>query len=161
MDLEHFTDLDEKLAVGSYPHTPDHVQFLRDTAGVGAVLNLQSDVDLRTRGIDWTIMWPLYTRMGVLTTRVPILDFTPLDLAKQLDKAVDAVKTFQTKGRKVYVHCNAGLNRSPSVVIAHLVASRSLSVEKATVWLEERHDCVPYPDVLNAWAQRHGYPLEG
>ena len=73
MDLEHFTDLDEHLAVGSYPHTPDHVEFLRDNAGIGAVLNLQSDLDLRTRGIDWTIMWPLYTRMGLQTIRVPIL----------------------------------------------------------------------------------------
>ena len=159
MDLEHFTDLDDQLAVGSYPHTPDHVHFLRERLGVTAVLNLQSDVDLRMRGVDWTVMWPLYTRLGVQTSRVPILDFTPTDLAKHLDKAVDALATFVSKGRKVYVHCNAGLNRSPSVVIAHLASNRSLDLQSATTWLESRHDCVPYPDVLTAWAKRHGHPL--
>ena len=123
------------------------------------MLNLQSDADLRMRGVDWTVMWPLYTRLGIQTQRVPILDFTPTDLAKQLDKAVDALSSFTDKGRKVYVHCNAGLNRSPSVVIAFLVASRSLDLSTATTWLESRHDCVPYPDVLTAWAKRHGHPL--
>ena len=161
MDLEHFTDLDDELAVGSYPHTPDHVHFLRDQIGVTAVLNLQSDVDLKMRGVDWTVMWPLYTRLGVQTSRVPILDFTPTDLAKHLDKAVEALDKFVSKGRKVYVHCNAGLNRSPSVVIAYLAAARSLDLAAATAWLEERHDCVPYPDVLKAWAKRQGHLLEG
>jgi hypothetical protein len=161
MKLDHFTDLDDVLAVGSYPHTPEHIISLRDSAGIGAILNLQSDADLRTRGIDWNVMWPLYTRLGMLTTRVPIRDFTPSDLARSLDTAVEALSAFRAQGKKVYVHCNAGLNRSPSVVIAFLVATRGLSVQAAIDWLDERHECVPYPDVLTAWARTHGYPLDG
>jgi hypothetical protein len=159
MELEHYTDLGDDLAVGSYPQSPEQILFLRDNLAVGAVVNLQSDTDLRARGIDWSVMWPVYTRCGLLTSRVPIRDFAPADLAKHLDLAVQAIGQFRDQGRKVYVHCNAGLNRSPSVIIAHLVASKGLSVNAATKWLEERHDCVPYPDVLKVWAGRHGHPL--
>ena len=158
MKPEHFTDLDEFLAVGSYPHTPDHILFLQES-GVRAVVNLQSDADLRGRGVDWNVMWPLYTRLGIRASRVPILDFTPADLAKHLDRATDEVRKHVDGGRKTYVHCNAGLNRSPSVVIAHVAEYRSLDLASASAWLEERHDCVPYPDVLTAWAKRRGLPL--
>lgn len=159
MRLEHFTDLDDELAVGSYPQTPEQMMYLRDTCGVSAVLNLQSDRDLRTRGIDWTVMWPLYTRLGFSTLRVPIRDFTPADLARRLDEGVESLRSLRAGGRKVYVHCNAGLNRSPSVLIAFLVADRGLDLAQATDWLATRHDCVPYPDVLREWALRHGHGL--
>ncbi len=58
------------------------------------------------------------------------------------------------------MHCSAGLNRSPSAVIAYLVSYRDLSVKKATKWVRKRHKCVPYGDVMCAWAVRNHYPLK-
>ena len=148
--LEHFTDLDGELAVGSHPHAPEHVEFLA-AAGVRAVVCLQSDEDLRGRGIRWPIMWQLHMRLGLAVTRVPIRDFDRADLLARLDEAVAAVAGYVQAGRKVFVHCNAGMNRSPSVVIAYLVAHRGWSLAEALEWVTERHSSVPYPDVLQAW----------
>lgn len=156
--LDHFTDLDDELAVGSHPHAPEHVVALA-THGVKAVVCLQSDDDLRSRGVQWTYMWQFYLRSGIAVTRVPVIDFDRADLARHLDAAVEAVVTHHREGRKVFVHCNAGVNRSPSVVIGFLMRSRGYSLETATAWVADRHMCMPYGDVMTAWAERHGYAL--
>ena len=109
--LTHFTDLDGDLAIGSFPHDREHVAFLAE-AGVRAVVNLQSDEDLGVRGIEWSLMWQLYTQHRILVTRVPVIDHAPDDLATSLGDAVEAIADYVGRGRKVYVHCTAGLNRS-------------------------------------------------
>jgi len=151
--LDHFTDLDDVLAVGSYPQTPEDIEFLR-SHGISAVVSLQSDADLRSRGIQWSIIWQLYTRARVAVARVPVTDFDRRDLGANLDRAVAEVHDFVEAGRKVYIHCNAGMNRSPSTVIAYLVAHRSMSLNQAITWLTDKHSCVPYPDVLQSWDAR-------
>jgi hypothetical protein len=156
--LEHFTELDDQLAVGCYPHAPEHVGFLAEQ-GIRAVVNLQSDRDLGGLGVVWPIMWQLYVRSGIQSTRVPVIDFDRKDLLRSLEEAVEAIRDHVNAGRKTYVHCSAGLNRSPTSVIAYLVAHRGLSVKAALAWLGERHRCVPYPDVLESWAKRRGLPL--
>ncbi len=154
MTLHHFTDLDDHLAVGSYPHAPEHVLMLREH-GVRAVVCLQSDEDLARRGLHWPVMWQLYVSQKVRVKRVPIQDFEPRDLERHLDDAVSAIASAVDAGRKTYVHCNAGLNRSPSAVIAYVASARGLSIAAATRWLADRHECAPYPDVLARWAGRH------
>ncbi len=152
MAIAHLSELDRGLCVGSHPRSVEDIATLAGPLGIRAVVSLQSDEDLRSRALDWNVLWRLYLKHGISASRVPITDFDPSDLARQLDAGVEAVRKARAANRRVYVHCNAGLNRSPSVVIAYLVADRDLSVEQATVWVQERHDCVPYPDVLCAWA---------
>ena len=57
------------------------------------------------------------------------------------------------------MHCNAGLNRSTSTVIGYLAAHRGLTMHAAVDWLLARHTSMPYPDVLEAWALRHGLEM--
>ncbi len=154
--LQHFSDLDDTLAVGSHPHTPEQIQWLREVGGVRALVTLQSDEDLASRGLSWGVLWQLYMRAGISTTRVPVRDFDRKDLERHLEAAVDAVAQHVAAGRKVYVHCTAGLNRSPSVVIGYLAAHRGMTLDEATAWVSERHSCMPYPDVLAAWARARG-----
>lgn len=156
--LRHFTDLDAELAVGSAVTGPEDIAQLTQH-GVQAVVNLQSDEDLKSRGLDWAVLWQIYLRAGLKVTRVPIIDFDPGDLGRHLSAAVLAVDKHRAKGRKVYVHCNAGMNRSPSVVIAWIAKHRGASLEEAVRWVSDRHACVPYPDILRVWAQSQGVPL--
>lgn len=156
--LEHFSNLDSCLAVGSYPHAPEHVAFLKGE-GVSGVVNLQSDRDLGMLGVVWPIMWQFYIREGVQIARVPVIDFDRKDLLGHLDEAVAAIAKSVDGGRKTYVHCSAGMNRSPSSIIAYLARHRELPMKDAISWVTERHRCVPYPDVLEAWAKRHGLAL--
>jgi hypothetical protein len=152
--IKHYTDLDEQLAVGSHPHAPEHMMALARQHGVTSVLCLQSDEDLSSRGIQWPVLWQFYMRLGIDVTRVPITDFDKKDLLTHLDTAVAALNDAVLGGGKVYVHCSAGLNRSPTVIIAYLVKHRGLGLEEAVAWISEKHRCVPYPDVLEAWIQR-------
>jgi hypothetical protein len=152
--LERFTDLDKDLAVGSYPHAPEHVEFLRDEAGVSAVVCLQSDDDFRSRGIQWPILWRVYTTYGLGVQRVPIRDLDPKDFERHIDLAVEAIAAFVHAERKTYVHCTAGLNRSPTAIIAFLIKHRGLTLEEALAWTKERHACVPYSDILTTWVSK-------
>jgi protein-tyrosine phosphatase len=156
--LEHFSNLDSDLAVGSYPHAPEHVGFLKGE-GVSSVINLQSDRDLGALGVVWPIMWQFYVREGVQVTRVPVIDFDRKDLLRYLDDAVAAIAASVDAGRKTYVHCSAGMNRSPTSIIAYLAAHREMPMSDAIAWMSERHRCIPYPDVLEGWAKRRGLSL--
>lgn len=147
----HFTDLDDQLAVGSFPSGPSAIDALAAT-GVTAVVNLQSDADLQSRNLDWSQMWMSYTRAGIKVTRVPVIDFDVADLARNLTKAVAAVAKHVDADRKVYVHCNAGLNRSPSTVIGFLIRHRGMSPTEAIAWVGQRHRSMPYEDVIVRWA---------
>lgn len=144
----------ERLWVGRYPHTPEHVDALVGM-GVDAVVNLQSDEDLHSRGVSWSTMWSLYTARGISIERVPIIDFSRKDLQKNLTRAVDRVRDLRdVQGRTVYLHCNAGLNRSPTVAIAYLVAIHGLEPVEAQAFVEQRHQCIPYVDVVQKWRKK-------
>ncbi len=154
------TQLEDRLACGSGPaHAEDVDELVR--RGVDLVLSLQTDADLRARGLSWDVLWRLYVAHRVSSVRVPIVDFDKRDLARRLDDAVAALARELTAGRSVYVHCTAGLNRSPTTIIAYLMLHRKMPLDAAVAWLIERHDAVPYTDVLTRFAKRHKLPLRG
>ncbi len=157
--IDHFTALDATLCVGSHPHAPEHFTQLASEHGVRAVVSLQSDADLASRGLSWDMVWQLWTRLGVQATRVPITDFDQADLGRRIDTAVAAVAGYVAADRLTFVHCNAGLNRSPSTIIAYLALHRQMPLDAATAWVLERHRAMPYQDVLTRWARGHGLPL--
>ncbi len=147
-----FAPITDRLSVGSYPQSPEDILHLR-AQGITAVLNLQSDADFNARAIRWDLLWKFYLKTGFHVVRVEIIDFRPEDLWAKLASAVEALEGLLSEDHKVYLHCTAGLNRSPSVAIAWLMRARGLGVEEATAFFEERRHCVPYPDVLERWAR--------
>lgn len=154
------SQLEERLACGSGPAHAEDVEELA-ARGVNLVLSLQTDDDLRSRGLSWDVLWRLYVARRVGTQRVPIVDYDKRDLARHLDDAVAVLHRELAAGKSVYVHCSAGLNRSPTTVIAYLMMHRGMSRDAAIAWLLERHEAVPYPDVLTRFAKRHKLALTG
>ena len=124
--------------------------------GITGLLSLQSDDDLARRGLSWSMLWQFYLRAGITPVRIPIIDMDKRDLGRHLDTAVSALASAVSSGQRVFVHCTAGLNRSPTVIIAYLVAHRDMTLEDASAWVTTRHECVPYPDVLEQWAKKRG-----
>ena len=53
-----------------------------------------------------------------------------------------------SQGHIVYVHCNMGVNRSPSIVIAYLHWVVGWDLEKATDHVMECRSCDPYLDSI-------------
>lgn len=151
--IDHFTRLDDDLAVGRCP-TADERPWLAQQ-GITGLLTLQSDTDLHHRDIDWVRWTAEYSTMGIEAVRVAVKDFDRADLLNNLDAAVASLHRLVEKGRRVYVHCNAGINRSPSTIIAYMVAHRGLDLEAATRDVMSMHrPCYPYPDVMATWVQR-------
>ena len=53
-------------------------------------------------------------------------------------------------GDRVYLHCNAGMNRAPTVAIAYLHVHHAMSLGAARDSVKQRRHCVPYMRVLEA-----------
>ena len=48
----------------------------------------------------------------------------------------------------VYVHCTAGMNRSPSTVVAYLHWVRGMDLDEAMEFVMEKHYCEPYIEAI-------------
>lgn len=149
--------ISDQLLVGVYPQTPEHVLHLK-SIGVRGVLNLQSDDDLAQRGVSWDLFWRFYTAQGLQAVRYPIPDFSPNDLWKHLAGGVEALERLVGPGgRRVYLHCTAGINRSPTVAIAWLMTRHGLSrAEAEEQVMAARPMAHPYPEVLDRWERQAG-----
>jgi protein-tyrosine phosphatase len=51
----------------------------------------------------------------------------------------------------VYVHCNAGMNRAPTVAVAYLHEQAGMTLDAARDFIKQRHPCVPYMTMLEAY----------
>ncbi|MCR4411459.1 MAG: dual specificity protein phosphatase family protein [Thermoguttaceae bacterium] len=158
------TDLDEilpNLFVGACPRSVDDIDWLNRKYGVTAVLNLQTEEDFDYWGIDWPCLAEGYRRRNMEVRRVPVRDFDRQHLRERLPECVRVLDSLIQAGHRVYVHCSAGINRSPSSVIAYLHWCRGLSFDEAVEHVLARRACDPYFEaVLEASRDRSG-PLPG
>ncbi|MEO8605521.1 MAG: dual specificity protein phosphatase family protein [bacterium] len=132
-----------ELVIGEYP-TPEDATWLRDAHGFGAVVSLQDDVDLQRKGLSPGGLEDAYTAMGIAFVRHPAADGDLDAVRRVLDGAVASLHTQIGAGRRVYLHCNAGLNRAPTVAIAYLHVHRGLELEAARDRVKLARACLPY-----------------
>lgn len=108
------------LLLGSQPRTPADVRHLAEEEGVTCMLSLQQDRDLAHWRVDAGTLRAAASDLGVTMLRAPAVDFDPHSLRATLPNAVALLLQAQAAGRRVYVHCTAGLGRAPAAVIAAL-----------------------------------------
>jgi atypical dual specificity phosphatase len=137
-----------RLYCGSCPESTGDIDALRSEIGVTAVLSLQTEEDLNYWEINWNRLAAHYQKLGIDIRRVPVQDFSPDDLRRKLPRCVDVLNELLHSGRTVYVHCNAGVNRSPSVVIAYLHWIEGWALEQALVHVRACRDCDPYMEAI-------------
>jgi protein-tyrosine phosphatase len=135
--------LANKLLVGSCPENEADIEQLK-AAGVSAVLNLQTDEDFRQRDIDWRAMEAGYRRLGIEVRRWPITDFSPSDMRSKLRACVRLLNGLIRAGHAVYVHCNAGINRSPTAAVAYLHWVEKWDLDAAHRHVTDCRPCDPY-----------------
>jgi protein-tyrosine phosphatase len=136
------------LYVGTYPESLEDIQELKDRYGVTAVLSLQTDEDLRERGIDWLEMEEFYKRLAIEAHRVPLRDFDREHQRQHLPEAVKVLAGLLASGHITYLHCNAGTGRSPLVAMAYLHWCLKMDREQAIRHVRERRYSAPYEDLL-------------
>lgn len=147
-------EIDQLLWVGSYPQTSEDIAYLRDEVGIRAILSLQTDADLAERGLRWSDQWTRAMKAGLHVERVPIVDFDRGDLQSQLSMAVDKLAELIDASMKVYLHCTAGINRSPTVAVAYYATRPGGSLDEAMARVTTARRSVPYPDVVERWLAR-------
>lgn len=130
----HEKDRKHNIIIGSYPLYEIDVQKMTKNAKVDAVLNLMSDEEMVQRGLNEEQLKAWYQKHGIKSyVKLPIND-DHLDLYAennyQACKALDHLLTKQK--HRVYIHCGAGLSRSPTVTITYLTMFR-----KSKLWITQ------------------------
>lgn len=147
MKVIDFDAVNESIYLGSVPTSVQEVDLLR-MRGISSVLNLQTDLDMIVRKIDWASISKRYSETGIELVRYPIRDFDPVDLQEKVVGAAASLRQLIDSGYKVYVHCTAGINRSPTVVIAYLHLHLGYPLDEATRFVKECRLCEPYPELI-------------
>jgi protein-tyrosine phosphatase len=139
----------DALAIGEYP-TPADAVWLRRVAGISTVLSLQDDIDLDRKGLSIESLEAAYAAVGLRFARHPIPDGDGDALRARIDAVVGSLAELLDAGERVYLHCNAGLNRAPTIAIAYIHVARGISLEAACAAIKARRPCVPYMRTLLA-----------
>lgn len=138
-----YNRIQPQLLVGTYPESQQEVEALRRDEGVTAVMNLQTDEDLRVVRFFAEPLEKLYAGSSIELRRVPVRDFDEPHLQERLPKCVRALQRLLEKGHTVYLHCTAGVNRSPTVAIAYLHWCLGWKLDSAVEHVEACRPCSP------------------
>lgn len=143
----YFHYITPDIIVGSQPrHALDVDQLAAE--GVDVILSLQQDKDLDYWKVNLGEISSRAEQLGMRLVRTPAVDFSPHSLRETLPRAVRALEESRASGAKVYVHCTAGLGRSPAVAIAALYWLTPMQLDEAYEFLTGIRPCGPSKDAI-------------
>ncbi|WP_374877366.1 dual specificity protein phosphatase family protein [Microseira sp. BLCC-F43] len=119
-----------KLAVGGLPQAGDAEQLLKGNVKVVLSLCAESEGSLPD---------DITENFQCLRLVLPDRYYTANLTAAQLAQAVDIVRKHVDNGLPIFVHCLAGVERSPTVCIAYLCRYHKLELWEALNWLKQVH----------------------
>jgi hypothetical protein len=119
-----------KLAVGGLPQAADHSRLV--AANIKVVLSLCAE-------IEGSLPEGITQDFNCLRFILPDRYYTTQLEVHQLAKAVEIVHQSVQNHLPVYVHCLAGIERSPTVCIAYLCLYQNLELWEALNWIKQVH----------------------
>jgi len=137
-----------KLFIGSYPESAEEIERLKRETGVTAVLNLQTDDDMRYFKLDWDLLVKAYKSSGIELHRLAVRDFDAVDLQQKLPACVSALNDLLESGHTVYLYCSAGAGRSPTVAIAYLFWRHGWGLDQAVAHVMQCRPCSPNVEAI-------------
>lgn len=143
------------LYIGTAPRSAADLAVLKEATDITAVLSLQTPRDLDTLGLRPEEVEGWARALGLVWRNVPVEDFSPEALIGRLDEAVAELARLLQAGHRVYLHCTAGVSRSPSVALAYLHWVLGAPFEDALATIQQRRpQADPYEQVLAAIRRR-------
>ena len=127
----NWSEIRDDLIIGSCPITLDDFETIRRETGATAVLSLQSDQCRAHFAIDYARLVDCARTNNVALVNAPMLDFNIGDQRRRLPNAVRTLHNLLDSGHRVYVHCTAGLNRSPLTILGLFTFVELQSLEQA------------------------------
>ncbi|CAI7810172.1 unnamed protein product [Closterium sp. NIES-53] len=148
----YYTRVHPKIIVGSQPQTPADIDRLKTSEDVQVILNLQQDHDITYWGVDIDSIVRRCRDLSVQHSRCPAVDFDPHSLRRELPRMVAVIAKAVAEGKTVYVHCTAGLGRSPAAVIAYLFwfSEPQVDLNSAYDHVTSLRLCGPKKDAIRA-----------
>lgn len=126
-----------RLAVGSFPKLDHEISYLT-RAGITSVLCL-------TEPHEGKVPQDMYNRFVWKNVPIPDGAMGGVPELEHFQQACEILQRWHKKGHIVYVHCLAGVGRSPSVCAAHLTQIQGLSLDEAVATVQDRH-AYAHPD---------------
>jgi protein-tyrosine phosphatase len=136
-----------QLFVGSYPQTIHDIDRLRREANITAVLNLQTDEDMKSVNLNWPPLESHYKPSSVCLLRAPMIE-ERAEMRAKLFTCIQTLNQLLAGGHTVYLHCTAGVARSPSLAIGYLHNCLGWDWEEAVEHVKRARQCLPYLETL-------------
>jgi len=151
-----FAQIADGLLSGAYPLDADDVKRLA-AERVEVAYNLCKDAEYNP-GQRHAVHEAL-AEVGIEERRLPMPDHGRLS-PESLDRAVDEVMLELETGRRVYLHCRAGWQRSAAVAAAVIAGREEIELHRALMVLRERKPASePLPhqlaDLVEWWLKRY------
>ncbi len=127
-----FADVMDDLLIGAYPLDADDVKML-SWMGVNQILNLVEDAEYRPG--DREAVETALTGAGIAEARRSLTDYGGLP-ADELEGAVQDVIGWLDDGRRVYLHCRAGWQRSAAVAAGVVAVRKGIDLDQALVHVQ-------------------------
>jgi protein-tyrosine phosphatase len=128
------------LFIGPDPRVEEEFEQLRSQK-ITAILSLQTDDDVHQGGVAHAK--EAAEGAGFIFCSTPVTDFDRLELRRKLPECVAKLDELLNAGHTVYIHCTAGVNRSPTIAAAYLHWRLGWPLEKAVAHLESVRNCCP------------------
>lgn len=144
-------EISPRILIGTCPMRPADLGRIQAATGVSAVLSVQHDDCLAYWGIDYGEMCEHGAGLGLRMERRAMRDFDVADQREKLPGAVAALARLQAEGHRTYVHCTAGLGRSPLTVLSYLICIEDRLPEQAIALIHGAR-----PGAVPAWEAYHG-----
>ena len=94
---------------------------------------------------------PMPEKEGFNGYKISVLDHEGEDLRPHLEAACCHIDKALRGGKNVLVHCQQGISRSASIVIAYLIRNHNMSYDAALALLKRKRACVkPNPGFIRA-----------
>jgi protein-tyrosine phosphatase len=135
------------LFIGSHPQSIDDIERLRGESAITAVLNLQTDEDMQSVKLGWRPLEAHYRVSDIALLRLPVKE-EQIELREKLPGCVRVLAGLITSGRIVYVHCTAGIGRSPTVAIGYLHWFLGWEFDAAVSHVKRARQCSPHLEAL-------------
>jgi len=139
-----------------------HMHFVTPDLAIGRRVDAEDGQNLVAHGIQAMLsLCPVMRPEGIACQlSVDVKDRAELP-AEAMQEAVAFLRKQIQAGRRVLVHCEMGLSRSPSIVVAYLHAVHGMPIDSAVALVKERHSmATPHP-LLLASIRAHFSPTTG
>jgi protein-tyrosine phosphatase len=150
-----FADVFDGLLIGAYPLDQDDVSML-EWMGIERIFNLVEDSEYRPGEREHA--GAALAAAGIEERRLSLTDYGGLP-PEALDEAVQQVLAWLGEGKRVYLHCRAGWQRSAAVAAGVIAVRDGVDVDEALALVQVRKpsaDPLPHQreDLRRWWDRR-------